>query len=506
MATTRLKIFAKTVSVFLAGSAVLSFLSFFQKLLLDYPSKLIGYVVPVLAGGLSAIFIYDLLRRVQEQESVHQPDSSATAPQQFRGKPFLFCSFLGGALLLSVFSTLQKILAGYPLHPKGFIVPALFGGASGLLIGFYLMRNYQLLYTQAQTLNCLKQQNDKIADILASISDGLLVTDHSGQIEIINHAASQLLGLDADCLYGHTPEAVLNQASNTEVENFFSPQQIGAASKNFNILTPDGQPRTLSAKTTPLRNTNQSAIAGMAYLVLLHDTTEAHRIDRMKSEFISIATHNLKTPITAIAGYSELLLAQEELPLPQQKELLHYIHDKAWQMDHLIDSMLDINRVESGRELRLEKEIQPVALLIEKTQKLCHTITTHCTFQIDMQDEKTPLFMDLPKMEQAMNNLLTNAVKFSPEGEYIFISGRRIGLRYEIAIRDEGIGMTEEESSRVFDKFYRAETVAQKTPGVGLGMSVVKKIIEAHGGEIQVNSQPQQGTTVTFSLPVRESD
>ena len=238
-------------------------------------------------------------------------------------------------------------------------------------------------------------------------------------------------------------------------------------------------------------------------MLLLHDNTEEQRIDRMKSEFLSTATHNLKTPITAITGYSELLMDQNQLSADEQKEFLTYIHDKAWQLNKLIDNLLDISRVESGREIRLEKTQVEASKVLQEIKEFCNSQQTRCEFQYQFDQADSLLYIDLAKISQVMENLISNAIKFSPGGGLISLKGQRIGNSYEIKIADEGIGMSDEECCQIFDRFYRADVSEQAPKGFGLGLTLVKQLIEAHGGEIQVTSIPRQGTSISFQLPIR---
>ncbi|WP_320055988.1 ATP-binding protein [Desulfuromonas thiophila] len=488
------------LAFFILGASLLSFLSFLQKLLIGYPQRLIGYLIPVLAGGVTSVIIGYLYGRLRRAEQANLQRAGLDLRLRLPHLLVLINAALSGSLLLCLFSLAQKVLAGYPLHPKGFVVPTLFGGASGLLIGIYLLRNHQLLASQSETLERLRQEKNKVSDILVSISDGLLVADATGRIERVNAAALQLLDLEEANACGQPLEALFARAVASSLDDFFSPERRGR-SRTFSLLTRDGKPRTVKAQLVNIRN-DRGDCGGL--LLILHDTTEEHRIDRMKSEFISSAAHNLKTPITAIAGYSELLLADGELPVSQRQEFLGYIHEKAWQLDRLINNLLDISRVESGREIRLEKQLLPVASLLERVQRLCHQTPSTCQFRIDCRDEQTLVFVDPDKIEQVLQNLISNAIKFSPGAEYVFVHGHRAGHCYEISVRDEGIGMTDEETTRIFDRFYRTDAASATAPGLGLGMSLVKALVEAHGGEIRVQSVLHQGTTVTFSLPARD--
>lgn len=421
-------------------------------------------------------------------------------PKNLLKKMVYFAACLSaGSIVLCTFSLTQKVLAGYPIKFSGFVTPILFGGASGLILGIYLYRNRQLTLQQIQINTRLQLERTRMYDILSSINDGLVITDEKHNIKLINSAAQAMLNVSASETYGKPLQQVFSNCTSDSTEDFFSPGTNVSAGQSFRLLTSDGSVQVVKAKITPIhsQNTYKDAV-----ILSLHDTTEEYKVEELKSEFMSTATHNLKTPITAISGYAELLLSQEDLPEEQRREFLTYIYDKAWNLDHMIDNLLTLRRVEDGRELRLNKEPCTAADIIEAVRKLCGDLTPKITFKFDVEHIDTILNIDENKIYQALENIIDNAVKFSPEGGIVKISTALSGSHYQFIIQDEGIGLEEEELQHIFDRFYRAETAVQDKPGIGLGMSLVKQIIDAHGGNIEVQSKPLLGSTVTLSLPL----
>jgi PAS domain S-box-containing protein len=484
----------KILASFLAGSIILTFLSFTQKTVAGYPHQVLGYAIPALAGGVIGATLFILYRRAVLLTSRCPDDLHRVSYLEFT------YSLLTGSVLLCLFSAIQKALAGYPMKAAGFTVPLIFGGISGAIIGIYLIRNRHLLIIQQQSAATLQQEKKRTDDIITSIGDGLLVTGDDGRVELVNPAAEELLGLSSEALIGQTLPAIIKQVSTEDHSDFFLPSKIGSCS-HIRLITQDGSLRTVHARTAAVHN---GQFCNGEVVLLLHDNTAEQRIDRMKSEFLSTATHNLKTPITAITGYSELLMSQQQLSPQEQQEFLGYIHDKAWQLNKLIDNLLDISRVESGREIRLEKEDVKAATVLEEIQNYCASQQTRCEFQYQFEQLDSLLYIDLSKISLALENLINNAIKFSPSGGLITLAGKKTASSYEIKITDEGIGMTDDECCRVFDRFYRADVSERAPQGFGLGLTLVKQLVEAHGGDIQVSSIPRQGTTVSFQLPIRD--
>ncbi|MBW2187347.1 MAG: PAS domain-containing protein [Deltaproteobacteria bacterium] len=487
---------------FALGSIIFTFLSYIQKNLIAIPHEPIGYVVPVLAGGFIGGILYTLSLNVARLSAHNQALSGSEklrddAPTPSRIQLIIY--ILLGMALLALFSTIQKSFAGYPIQFKAYIVPLFFGGISGLFIGELLIRNQILLKLERQAVVYWQQEKDKTLNILTSLSNGLLVTDASGRIELINEPAQQILELDSDAIKGQSLAAIFSRATGNDYSHTFIPSKVGETFQDT-IVTKDGSTRTIKGSTSAVQSGHTKT---GAIIVLLRDNTEEQRIERMKSEFISAATHNLKTPITTITGYSELLLSRNQIDKEQQQEFLTQINDKAWQLDKLITSLVDINHVDSGGEVQLIKEPFPASLLFDSARKFCATQQSRCDLRFNINDSNSLLFIDLSKMELVLENLLSNAFKFSPEGGLIRVSGELNDLRYAITIADEGIGMSHENCQRIFDKFYRIDGSYGGQRGIGLGLTLAKKLVEAHGGEIHADSTLGKGTTLSFSLPVR---
>ncbi|MFN2257100.1 MAG: sensor histidine kinase [Desulfuromonadaceae bacterium] len=484
-------------TAFVLGALALCFFSYVQKIMAGYPQRGIGYIVPALAGGGVGLYIRILVVRLQQAEL--EANTTMGAGKLLHKIIYLGACLVSGSVVLCVFSLTQKVLAGYPLKLAGFVTPVLFGGASGLILGIYLYRNRQLVLQQKLTNLRLQQERNRLYDILSSIDDGLVVTDEKRNIELVNNAAVSILDISACEMRAKPLTQIFDNCTSDSTEDFINTDAEEGAGQTFRILTSDGSVRAVKAKVTPIHNQN---IRTGAVVLSLHDTTEEYKLEQLKTEFMSTATHNLKTPITAISGYAELLLAQEDLPQEQQHEFLTYIYDKAWNLDHMIDNLLTLRRVEDGRDLRLHKEPCHAEEILEAVRKLCGDLPPKISFKFDVEQVDTILNVDTKKIYQALENIIDNAVKFSPEGGIVKISASRAGNHYQFCIQDEGIGMEEEELEHIFDRFYRAETAVQNTPGIGLGMSLVKQIVDAHGGNIEAHSKPHQGSTIILSFPL----
>jgi signal transduction histidine kinase len=230
--------------------------------------------------------------------------------------------------------------------------------------------------------------------------------------------------------------------------------------------------------------------------------------DRMKTQFISTAAHELRTPLSSVLGYAELLLNPETIGginANQQREFLDEIYGKAEALCKIVDDLLDVSRVESGVSIPLEKKQYDLGEIIRKEVDHFRVHTSKRQFELTLSENQGALiWVDRNKLVQILENLISNAVKFSPAGGLVRINGTVTDSGYRLVVADEGIGMTPEQVERMFDKFYRADHTNTAINGLGLGMHIIRHIIKAHEGDIRVASNLGKGTVVTVDLPFGE--
>lgn len=240
-------------------------------------------------------------------------------------------------------------------------------------------------------------------------------------------------------------------------------------------------------------------------VLLVRDITREREIERMKSAFLGMAAHELNTPLTTIIGYTELLTEKETagtFDTEQQKNFLLLIHSKALALSGLIDDLLDISRVESGRPLDLCYQEFHLDATIRKVVESYREARSLHQFELVLPDEAASLWADPSRLEQVVDHLVSNAVKYSAGGGCVRVELVVHDDTYEICVEDEGIGMNEEQLAHIFDRFYRVDSSDTAVQGVGLGMSIVRNIVLAHQGKIQVNSQLGSGTRIRVTLPM----
>ncbi len=227
-------------------------------------------------------------------------------------------------------------------------------------------------------------------------------------------------------------------------------------------------------------------------------------LDRMKSEFLSTAAHELRTPLTSILGFSEILL-ERTLDEERRNKFMKIIHKESKGLTALINDLLDVSGIESGRGFKIRKKPTDLGSIIRENARLFRSQTDEHTFKVRIPKNLPKVQADPDKIDQVLENLLSNAVKFSPKGGEIVVTVERNG-EIRVSVADQGMGIPKKDIPYVFRKFYRAKNAfAQAIPGTGLGLGIAKYIVEAHGGEIFVNSRLGKGSVVTFSLPIKST-
>ena len=226
-------------------------------------------------------------------------------------------------------------------------------------------------------------------------------------------------------------------------------------------------------------------------------------IDRLRSELIANVSHELRTPLGLIKiSASSLLMDDVEFDRATQQKFLHSISEEASKLETIVEHLLDLGRIEGGR-LRLDKQAADLGQLIRTTMKSMEALSSQHRLVCDLPDEPLIAVVDTKRMEQVLRNLLDNAIKYSPQGGTITTHAHRDNLHIMVTVSDEGIGIPPEEWDRIFERFHRVENeITRRLRGAGLGLSVCRGIVEAHGGRIWVESQLNVGSTFCFTIPV----
>jgi len=233
---------------------------------------------------------------------------------------------------------------------------------------------------------------------------------------------------------------------------------------------------------------------------------ERETIDRMKSEFVSLVSHELRTPLTCIKGYIDLLLRGESAGelTELQREFLGIVQHNTRRLVSLINDLLYLSRIEYGM-IELQRKPLNITLLIHELMPSFQARweAGRQTFTLHLPEQAPMVHGDADRVTQILNNLLSNAHKYTPDEGHIDLSVETVASFACIAITDSGIGLSKEEQAQLFTRFYRAHNaMTEATDGTGLGLVITRSLVEMHGGEMQVSSEPGRGSTFRFTLPL----
>lgn len=359
---------------------------------------------------------------------------------------------------------------------------------------------------QAQILVEAEEAREKLDAILKSVGDGLLVADLAGRIVLMNQAAERLLGTSPSPPASMRIETLLTEERVRQ--QIVAARTLGEeqAPLEWEVGTRKGIGfQILKVRSMPLR-TAEGRLSGT--ITLLQDITREHELDQLKDEFISTAAHELRTPLTSVIGYVELLLKKDEYAFSpgEEEEFLELIYQKSETLSKIIDDLLDLSRIRAGKLIILKKSPEDLSALLSEIVASYREMSRKHDIVLELSEPPLRFSLDAGKIRQVMENLLSNAVKFSPAGGRILVSVLRLDDEVQVTVADQGIGMRPEQIERVFEKFYRADASTTAVSGFGLGMHIVRSIVEAHGGRIWVESDVGKGTQVHFNLPLADGN
>lgn len=345
--------------------------------------------------------------------------------------------------------------------------------------------------------------------ILDAVSEAILLISPDERLLTVNRCFSEFFGIPSDEVVGQPLSVLYAQLAPL----FVDPSRLqkllaGTISAHQPRVTEfvvqcAPQKRELELYSTPVFS---SSAEYLGRLHALRDVTHEREVDRMKSEFVSLVSHELRTPLTSIQGYIDLILTDEEVgPLTElQLEFLSVAKSNARRLVSLINNLLDLSRIESGK-IELHRESlnlnHLIRELIPSFQPQLDTKQQVCTLHLP---EQAPIVQgDAERIIQILSNLLSNAHKYTPQGGHIDLAVEVVGTVARTAVTDSGIGLSNKEQAQLFKRFYRAQNaLTESIGGTGLGLSITRSLVELHGGEIQVFSEPGKGSTFCFTLPL----
>jgi NtrC-family two-component system sensor histidine kinase KinB len=334
-----------------------------------------------------------------------------------------------------------------------------------------------------------------------SLYDPVIVTDADGQVLRTNAAAERLFGPSRETA-GKPIERVARDVRVAGAVADVLRSQQPVASESAAAVVPwavEGSERAFRIRSTPMRDIDHRLIGAVT---LLEDITHLSEVSRLKSEFIAAASHELRTPLTSVQMGVNLLLERSIGPVnDRQLRVLHVCSDDVARLERLIRELLDLSRIETGAVTPNRLALSAAALTREAAESVRLQLEQHdITLAIDVPDDLPPASADHDQIVRVLSNLLVNAMHASSKGAIIRVTGVSRPDGVALAVTDFGVGIAPEYLSKIFEPFVRLPNAPPG--GSGLGLAISKRIVEAHGGRLTVQSEPGRGSTFTFTLPI----
>lgn len=388
------------------------------------------------------------------------------------------------------------------------------GGAQDCLVksemtGRSLARAARCAMGRHQARESERCEHEALALAMRSMTEGLILTDASRRAIYCNGVIERLAGLSSDGILGNPlaslrwlgKEAEMSSRDRDALEGVLCGAASGPIAVDITIRQPVPRELTLTAFPIPVE-------AGQALLgILVHDVSKQRDAERRRDSFVSVASHELRTPMATIVGYSELLLTRD--PAPETRKLwLERVLLDARRLSALVDDMLNVSRIHSGK-VKIEARPLDLAPIVDELLESLRNTTDRHTLRAVMPAGLPAVMADREKLQQVLVNLVGNAIKYSPAGGAVTVSAASDPAKKHIIVdvKDEGVGIAKEDLDRLFLSFGRIRRPeTEGIRGTGLGLYIVKALLGLMSGEISVESEPGRGSTFRFSLPAEETE
>ncbi|MDH4138552.1 MAG: ATP-binding protein, partial [Anaerolineae bacterium] len=365
----------------------------------------------------------------------------------------------------------------------------------------------------AAALRHQKIEADKTRAIVEGIADGVMVFDANHKVIMVNPTAERMLNLPVPIVVGQDMRDLIEEADEAfDRDATMTVLTVLSALVGSRERLEAGEPltqtrfqireRTITASFTPVALTDEGPFNVVA---VFRDITREAEIDRMKSEFLAIAAHELRAPMTSIKGYSDmLLLGLAGGYSERQKQFLDTIKANVNRVMEMVNEFSEISHLETGafkleaKPLHLDKLVSEVAVSLRPQIE-----AKEINLTLEVLPDLPEVWGDRTRIIQVLTNLVTNAYKYTPKGGRIAIKAQEVDDSLQVDVADTGIGITPQDQERLFTRFFRADhPEVRRVTGTGLGLSITKSIVELHGGRIWVKSQLGEGSTFSFTLPL----
>lgn len=456
-----------------------------------------------LASILATAFIINLsISRIANSGSVQDIDAFVTHAHVTILLETLVIAGIAGALALAAGGWLE----GRLLRVRAEVLHVLREGKRGHIASSHIAEVDALVGAVHVLADELRQQTDAVilernemSFLVSSVGEGIVQLDEAGRIIRLNHAARQLLKLP-ESSEGQSVAALVR---NAELRQMFERIAHGDNTQPGEVTLEDGRRLLVIGRTVDLQATDAAAsVQRNAAVVSIVDLTEVRKLETVRRDFVANVSHELKTPLTSIRGYAETLLGDDDLPAEDRRRFTSVIVENATRLQHIIDDLLDLARVESGRWTPVVAPVDACAIATDVWSGF-HGAATRKRVSMSIQGNGPRVLADADALRQVFVNLFDNALRYTNEGGLITVSITAPSAEWvEIDVRDNGAGISSDALPRVFERFYRADPARSRAEGgTGLGLAIVKHLLETMGGDVTAESELGKGTVIRFRLP-----
>ncbi|GMX67384.1 cell wall metabolism sensor histidine kinase WalK [Paenibacillus elgii] len=354
-----------------------------------------------------------------------------------------------------------------------------------------------------EALSLNEEEKEKLASILSNMNDGLIATDDHGRVIVINRRAKQILQVNEDTTLG-MPLGELLGMQQEKMQVLEGTEDHSTMLHLYHEAEED--PLFVKVTYTTIHSKGKGSAGTIA---VLQDVTGQEKLEQARREFVANVSHELRTPLTTIKSYLEAL-EDGALEEPQLAgKFVNVARNETERMIRLVTDLLQLSRLDSKQAIISKDTTDVTEMLEEVADRFSFQLEQRMiAIEIDVEKHVDEIMLDRDRIDQVLDNLVSNAIKYTPEGGHIRIhAGRREHALLEISVQDNGIGIPRKDLSRIFERFYRVDKARSRSMGgTGLGLSIAREIVKAHGGTIQLESELGQGTRVTFTLPYQQEE
>ncbi|MEK6236292.1 MAG: cell wall metabolism sensor histidine kinase WalK, partial [Planctomycetales bacterium] len=352
----------------------------------------------------------------------------------------------------------------------------------------------------SRTLAKINSQQQELAAILGSMVEGVLAMDQDQRVRFVNQAAREMLAIDSPAVEGRPLGEVVRLPS---VEEAVQDAQRGTPIPRRELEVRSASQRVLALRVTELSRDPRPGLA-----LVFHDVTELRRLEQLRREFVANVSHELKTPLTSIRAYAETLRAGAIHDDEHNVRFVERIEEQAGRLARLIHDLLSLARIESEEQV-FDLKATPVSDRLAEWTSLHAPAADAKGIELETHLPDEPVFAvaDEEGLRQIVDNLLDNAVKYTPRGGRVSVRLSKENGQAVIEVEDNGLGLEPADQARVFERFFRVDKArSRELGGTGLGLSIVKHLAGAFGGDARVSSQPGKGSVFTVRLPLASAD